>query len=95
MQSQLEILIFIDFNPALGTLLRGCSRQSDWNCLVAEIWFAAASRGDILCAFRVPSAQNLADAPSRAGSKPSVLDAFFERGFEEVQWLWPEKDFWE
>ena len=39
----LQINLFIDSNVALGTLLRGTSRQSDWNDLVAGIWFEAAA----------------------------------------------------
>ena len=93
--TQLEILLFVDSNPALGALLRGTSRQVDWNCLVTSIWFAAADRGDVLCPFRVPSAQNLADAPSRAHEDPAKIDCLFERGFEEVDWVWPECSIWQ
>ena len=32
-----EILLLVDSAVALGTLLRGASRQSDWNDLVSEI----------------------------------------------------------
>ena len=91
----LEILLFVDSNPALGALLKGTSRQIDWNALVTSIWFAAADRGDVLCPFRVPSAQNLADAPSRAHEEPDKLRTLLEQGFEEVQWRWPEASVWE
>ena len=93
-QAPMEILIFIDSNPALGTLLRGASKQYDWNALVAEIWFVAARRGDVLCAFRVPSKQNLADAPSRSEVEPQKVQSLIQDGFSEVQWSWPELDLW-
>jgi hypothetical protein len=91
----LEIFLFVDSNPALGALVRGTSRQVDWNALVTSIWFAAAQRADILCPFRVPSAQNLADAPSRAHEDPAKLDVLFELGFKETQWQWPECGVWD
>ena len=39
-----EIQLFVDSTVALGTLVRGSSRQPDWNSLVAELWFQTAVR---------------------------------------------------
>ena len=40
----LQIHLFIDSDVALGTLLRGTSRQSYWNDLDTGIWFEAAAQ---------------------------------------------------
>jgi len=37
----------------------------------------------------------LADAPSRAHEEPAKVDCLFERGFEEVDWVWPECSIWQ
>ena len=83
---QWKVHLFIDSAVALGTLLRGSSRQVDWNVLVAEIWFRAASLGLALMAWRVPSAQNLADAPTRPVAKAKALRALEDNGFRRVGW---------
>ena len=46
----LQINLFIDSDVALGTLLRGTSRQSYWNDLVTGIWFEAAAQAALLLA---------------------------------------------
>ena len=46
----LQINLFIDSDVALGTLLRGMSRQSHWNDLVTGIWFEAAAQAALLLA---------------------------------------------
>ena len=91
----LDVVIFIDSTVALGTLLRGCSRQRDWNAMVAGMWFAAADRGHFLSAFRVPSHLNLADWPTRPEQKASELAQLVSRGFARLEWAWPAVDFWQ
>jgi hypothetical protein len=87
--TQLDIRIFIDSAVALGTLLRGSSRQRDWNLLTTGIWFETARRGMLLSAWRVPSRQNLADAPTRMKSKSAQMNDLMKAGFREVDWKWP------
>ncbi len=70
----LQINLFIDSNVALGTLLRGTSRQSDWNDLVAGIWFEAAAQAALLLAWR----------PTRPEKCALELRALIDRGFVET-----------
>ena len=90
----LQINLFIDSDVALGTLLRGTSRQSDWNDLVTGIWFEAAAQAVLLLAWRVPSKLNLADAPTRPEKCASELRALINRGFVETEWWWPPHSPW-
>ena len=60
--SHLQIHLFIDSNVALGTLLRGTSRQSYWNDLDTDIWFEAAAQSSAAPHMTIPSKINLADA---------------------------------
>ncbi|CAK0845826.1 unnamed protein product, partial [Prorocentrum cordatum] len=71
----IDIVCFIDSAVALGAIVRGASRQPDWNALVGNLWFGAATEGCAIWAFRVPSAQNPADAPTRPESKWRELEA--------------------
>jgi len=91
---QLQINLFLDSTVALGTLLRGTSRQSDWNDLVTDIWFEAAAQAVLLLAWRVPSKLNPADAPTRPTKCAPELNALLERKFVEVQWFWPPQSPW-
>ena len=86
-----EVHLFLDSKTALGTLLRGASRQKDWNSLVGEIWFKIACHGCLLMAWYVPSHQNLADAPTRPRQKQHELEAFQDAGFESTAWQWPKQ----
>ena len=92
--SDFEIHLFVDNDVALATLLRGASRQKDWNELVAGLWFQTASQGVQLLGFRVPSDQNLADAPTRPLKKQRELQLMKDEGFVEVHWHWPEDAPW-
>ena len=87
--AQWELEIFIDSTVALGTLLRGCSRQCDWNKLVSELWFRAAVSGTLMYAWRVPSKQNLADAPTRFFQRSTEMRQLRDAGFKETAWQWP------
>ena len=58
----LQIHLFVDSNVALGTLLRGTSRQSYWNDLDTDIWFEAAAQSSAAPHMTIPSKINLADA---------------------------------
>eukprot|EP00959_Pyramimonas_sp_CCMP1952_P387747 8126155-Pyramimonas_sp.AAC.1 len=60
-----EAVLFIDSNVALHTLVRGASRQDDYNAAVADFWFQIATAAIILHAARAPSKLNLADGPTR------------------------------
>jgi len=90
-----EIHLFVDNNVALGTLLRGSSRQNDWNQLVTDIWFQTAARGFLLLCWRVPSKQNLADAPTRPEERTTELHQLRTAGFVQEQWQWPRQGPWE
>ena len=90
----LQINLFIDSNVALGTLLRGTSRQSDWTDLVHGIWFQAATRAALLLAWRVPSKLNIADAPTRPVQQARKLNELIDAGFRETEWAWPPSAPW-
>ena len=89
-----QINLFVDSNVALGTLLRGSSRQQDWNDLVQDLWFQVARTGTLLFAWRVPSKQNIADIPTRPAARRQELQRLRACGFEEVPWQWPEAAPW-
>ena len=75
-------------------LRKGCSRQGDYNALVTEIWLMAAREACLLTFWWVPSAQNIADAPTRPVQKAAQLAAMRAAGFREVPWAWPEDAPW-
>ena len=87
-RGQVEILLFVDSTAAHGTIVRGCSRQEDWNHLISEIWFQPASLGNCLSAWWAPSHLNLADAPSRI-PQPDSVTCLTAQGFQEVDFRWP------
>ncbi len=86
---QWEVHLFVDNTVAKGTLLRGSSRQRDWNALVSEVWFRAAEAGVVLHVWFVPSAQNIDDAPTRQAEKRMEMARLKVMGFEESDWSWP------
>ena len=87
-RAPVEILLFVDNTAAHGTIVRGSSRQEDWNHLVSEIWFQPASAGNCFSAWWVPSHLNVADAPSRTPAPESVT-CLTAQGFQEIDFLWP------
>ena len=87
--AECDIVLFVDCNPALQALLRGASRQSDLNDVIAGFWFQVARAGILLHAFRVPSRLNIADGPTRADTWDATVAGFQERGFARIAWLWP------
>jgi len=87
---EMEILAFVDNTSALGALLRGCSRQADWNTLVGDLWLSAARRGHFLHLWHVASHLNLADAPTRPEAKSAQLHKLTAEGFQEMAWSFPE-----
>ena len=89
----LQINLFLDSNVALGTLLRGTSRQSDWNDLVTGIWFEVAAQAVLLLAWRVPSRLNLADASTRP---QNVRRSYVHSStvIVETEWWWPPHPPW-
>ena len=91
---EVELISFIDSAVALGTLLRGASRQPDWTALVGQLWLDAARQGCPMWAFRVPSAQNPADAPTRPTQKWRELQAMQRAGFSQEAWQWPTSAPW-
>ena len=58
---QLQFNLITESDVAWDTLLRGATRQSDWNGLITGTWFRAAAHATLLLAWRVPSMLNLAD----------------------------------
>ena len=90
----LEVHMFIDNTVALGTVLRGASRQEDWNMLVSDIWLQTAKRGILLLCWHVPSKQNVADAPTRPDQQVARLQQMHQAGFREIPWCWPSYGPW-
>ena len=91
---ELEVLLFVDNNTALGTLIRGSSRQADWNDLIGDLWLRVARAGVLLYSFYVPSHLNLADAPTRPRQKAAALEAMQAAGFAQVPWASPPDAPW-
>ena len=89
-----ETVLLIDSNVALHTLVRGASRQNDYNDVVNEFWFSVAAASVLLHAARVPSKLNLADGPTRDKSFEAFSAELAERGFRQVQWDWPARLPW-
>ena len=87
-RAPVEILLFVDNTAAHGTIVRGSSRQEDWNHLVSEIWFQPATAGNCFSAWWVPSHLNIADAPSRTPAPESVT-CLTAQGFQEIDFQWP------
>jgi hypothetical protein len=52
----------------LFSSLSGAAKEFDQNCLIHGIWKRLAELGTFAWVERVPTAQNLADLPSRYGS---------------------------
>ena len=90
-----EVVSFIDSTVALHTLIRGASRQNDYNDVVNDFWFTVAGAGLLLHAARVPSKLNLADGPTRMHSFEASRADLAERGFRQVQWEWPTRMPWD
>ena len=90
-----EVISFIDSTVALHTLIRGASRQTDYNDVVNDFWFTVANAGILLHAARVPSKLNLADGPTRAQSFAASRAELAERGFRQVYWRWPTRLPWD
>ena len=90
-----EMYMFIDSSSALGCFMRGSARRPDWNALVQHLWFETARRGILLLGWWVPSALNLADAPTRQTTRAAEMLALAQAGFCESQWSWPEPAPWQ
>ena len=90
-----EVHLFVDSSSALGCLMRGSARRPDWNALVQHLWFETAHRGILLLGWWVPSALNLADAPTRQDMKAEEMDVLRQAGFSECAWAWPVKAPWQ
>ena len=56
---------FIDSNPARQCMVKACAKHDDLNNLVGMLWFMAGKTLRRYYCEYVPSASNLADAPSR------------------------------
>ena len=89
-----ELHLFVDSTSALGCLMRGSARRPDWNALVQHLWFETARRGILLLGWWVPSALNLADAPTRQKEKQRSLQALLQAGFSQTPWKWPASVPW-
>ena len=74
---------------ALHTLLRGSSRQVDFNSVLGSVWFDLARANVLMHAHYVPSALNLADGPTRASKADKSRAALESLRFKEVAWQWP------
>ena len=90
----LEVTLFVDNQTALGTLIRGSSRQLDWNALLEDVWLRVARVGTLFYAFYVPSHLNLADAPTRPQQKQAALEQLTNAGFRQVPWEVPPDAPW-
>ena len=85
-----EIHCFVDSMVAKGTLLRGASKQADWNALVTELWFQIAAHNIAFAGWHVPSALNMADAPSRMFTSTGAAAIVQTMGLTEMEWQWPK-----
>ena len=47
-----------------------------------------------VAAWRVPSKQNVADAPTRPAAKRDELRRLLDAGFQEAEWRWPRRAPW-
>ena len=74
-----RVVLYVDDDAALSTLVKGTSTSLPSARLANELWQCAALLGLHLWVDRVPSRSNPADAPSRA--RGAVLQAW---GFTEV-----------
>ena len=72
----------------MGRRVRARGRQCDWNQLVGDTWFRAATGGHLLMAFWVPSDLNPADAPTRPVKKAAELAKLEAEGFRQSEWSW-------
>jgi hypothetical protein len=93
-KGELEVCLFVDNTNALSTLLRGSSRQPDWNDLVGDLWLRVARSGLLFYCLYVPSHMNMADAPSRPGEKQRELEDMRRAGFAQVSWETPPDAPW-
>ena len=84
-----ELVVFIDNTAALHTLLRGSSRQADFNSVLGSVWFDLARANVLMHAHYVPSALNLADGPTRASKADKSRATLESLRFKEVAWQWP------
>ena len=90
----LDVVLFVDNTTALGTLVRGSSRQVDWNALIGDLWLRVARTSTLLSSFYVPSHLNLADAPTRPTEKCAALEAMQKVGLTRVSWSRPSDAPW-
>ena len=63
--SDMDVIHFVDNNPALGALVKGYSNKSDAIRVVADYWLRAAAQKLSPYIDRVESKSNVSDEPSR------------------------------
>ena len=86
--------LYVDNDGVLGALLHGAGNAPETNIIVGRMWLWVAQQGIALWTFRVESAANVADAPSR-GELDVLYDILGERPLIREP-VWPEwlDDLW-
>jgi len=80
-----EVMVFIDDQGVLGSLLKGQSRSPETNAMVGQIWLKAATDDVYLYWWRVESHANVSDGPTR-----DDFDIMRRLGASEWPLVWPE-----
>ena len=79
------LTVWEDNTVALYGIIRGSSRSPEVNAMVAVLWTEIARLCIGMQAYKVASAANLADHPSRG--KTTHMDTL---GADEIDAVWPE-----
>eukprot|EP00959_Pyramimonas_sp_CCMP1952_P383832 8043965-Pyramimonas_sp.AAC.1 len=81
--ADLEIICFVDNTSALGALVRGCSRKSDWNSLIGNLWLLASQKLFLIH-----------HAPRRPSEKAQEIADLTAHGFQCIDWVFPDDAPW-
>jgi len=86
-----DVLVFVDNQGVLHSLMNASSRQPETNAMVGEIWLRAACKSMSFYFWRVESHANIADGPTR-----QFYDDMVRLGCLEVEPKWPQflEDLW-
>ena len=85
--SNRRVLIYIDSNAALGSIVKGHSNRQDINLYAGTVWHLLAKHKITAFFMRVPSKQNPADAPSRGEFRALRRD----KGARWAAPVWPQQ----
>ena len=85
------LTLYTDNQGVLGSVINGSSTAPEMNMIVGDIWLQVAKEHISLDVYRVESAANISDGPTRASFE--LMEAL---GAEFVELIWPEccRDLW-